>query len=282
MSTRTTANRGLVLALVASSHPVPSLVVASLTTIFAWALGLLWWQVLLVFVAMLTNQFGIGLGNDWLDRERDKNVGRRDKPVAIGVIPATTVRNTAIGLGVVALVTSAVLGPLPLACQTVMLFAGWWYNAHAKGHWSSPLSYLLGFALLPVFPTLALAAPALPPWWVVSVAGLLGVSAHFANALPDLLEDASTGIRGLPQILGPKTSGAVTLATLLTATALITALGVGLPVWLRTLAGAIAFGIGAFATSLAFRPKPPRVIFPLVMVAAGVCAVAIALDLAGR
>jgi 4-hydroxybenzoate polyprenyltransferase len=269
-------------ALLASSHPAPSLVVASLTTIFAWALGLLWWQVVLVFVAMLSNQFGIGLGNDWLDRDRDKNVGRRDKPVAIGVIPATTVRNTAIGLGVVALVTSAVLGPLLLVCQVVMLFAGWWYNVHAKGHWSSPLSYLLGFALLPVFPTLALATPTLPPWWVVSVAGLLGVSAHFANALPDLLEDATTGIRGLPHILGPKISGIVTAGSLLATITLITLLGEGLPMWFRVAAGALAVGIGVLAASLAFRPTPPRVIFPLVMGAAAVCVVAIVLDLAGR
>jgi len=282
VSTSTTPNRGVVAALVASSHPAPSLVVASLTTVFAWALGLLWWQVVLVFIAMLSNQFGIGLGNDWLDRERDEKVGRSDKPVATGVITAVTVRNTAIVLGGVAVVTSAVLGPLALLCQAVMLFAGWWYNAHAKGHWSSPLSYLLGFALLPVFPALVLAPPALPAWWVVAVAGLLGVSAHFANALPDLLEDATTGIRGLPQILGPKLSGVVTAAMLLTATVLITLFGVGVPVWLRVIAAAIALGIGVFAATLAFRPRPPRIIFPLVMVAASVCTGAIVAQFLGN
>jgi 4-hydroxybenzoate polyprenyltransferase len=276
-----TVSRRVLWALLVSSHPIPSLVVAVLTTVFAWAVGMEWWQVVLVFIAMLTNQLGIGLGNDWLDQARDHTAGRTDKPLATGTISASTARNTAIGLGGVALVASAVLGVAPLVCQVVMLFAGWWYNAHAKSHWTSPLSYLLGFALLPVFPTLAWTPPILPPWWVVAVAGLLGIAAHFANALPDLLDDAVTGIRGLPQIVGPKASGTIAAGMLLIATMLITLLGVGLPVWVRIVSATIALGIGMFSAALAFRPAPPRMIFPLVMVAAGVSAGAIVLEFAG-
>jgi 4-hydroxybenzoate polyprenyltransferase len=240
-----------------------------------------WWQVGLVFVAMVTNQLGIGLGNDWLDSTRDHQAGRKDKPVATGIIAVTVVRNTAIVLGVVALVTSAVLGPLPVVCQAVMLGAGWWYNTHAKGHWSSPLSYLVGFSLLPVFPSLAMPTPILPPWWVVAVAGLLGMSAHFANALPDLPDDAMTGIRGLPQIVGPKASGTITAGGLLVATMLITFLGVDLPAWVRIMSGTIALGIGVFVWVLALRPTPPRMIFPLVMVASAVSTGAIVVEFAG-
>jgi 4-hydroxybenzoate polyprenyltransferase len=278
----TPARTSVVWAIFASSHPVPSLVVASLTTLFAWALGLVWWQVVVVFVAMASNQFGIGLGNDWLDHHRDQAVGRSDKPVATGVVSPALVRNTAFALGVLALATSALLGVAPLACQALMLFAGWWYNLWAKAHWSSPVSYLLGFALLPVFPSLAEPDPTLPSWWVVAVAGLLGVTAHFANALPDLLTDATTGIRGLPHILGAKGSGVATAVGLLAATTLIGLFGLGLPVWVRVVAGAIALIIGVFAAALAFRPTPPRIIFPLVMVAAAVSTGAIVADLLGR
>jgi len=114
------------------------------------------------------------------------------------------------------------------------------------------------------------------------VAGLLGISAHFANALPDLLDDAETGVRGLPQILGPRASGLVTAATLLGATVLIAVFGAALPVWLRVIAGTIALGIALFTVALAFRPTPPRMIFPLVMVAAGVCTGAIVIQFAGN
>jgi 4-hydroxybenzoate polyprenyltransferase len=265
--------------LLQSSHPIPSLVVASLTTSFAWAAGLGWWQVVVVFVAMVTNQFGIGLGNDWIDADRDMRSGRGDKPVAAGIIPAATVRNTAIVLGTVALGASALLGPWPLLCQAVMLGAGWWYNLHAKSHWSSPLSYLVGFGLLPVFPLLALTPPHLPAGWIIAVAGLLGIAAHFANALPDLDEDKNTGIRGLPQLLGPRLSGVLTIVTVSVAAALIGLLGEGLPIWVRVLAGALAIGTASVAGVLAFYPRPPRIIFPLVMVSAAICTLAIVLHI---
>jgi len=272
----TTTTLGTVRGLFASSHPVPSIVVAALTTTFAWALGLQWWQVAVVFLAMISNQLGIGLGNDWLDSARDRAAGRSDKPLAAGAIPPRLAQSVAISLGILALALSAILGVWAVACQTVMLFAGWWYNAHAKGHWSSALSYLLGFGLLPVFPSLALQPPQLPVWWVVVVAGLLGVGAHFANALPDLLGDAQTDVRGLPQRLGPKVSGLVIASTVGTATVIITTAGSGLPVWLRLATAAIAMGAAAMAATLAFRNTPPRVIFPLVMVSATICTAAIA------
>jgi 4-hydroxybenzoate polyprenyltransferase len=262
--------------LIASSHPVPSVVVATLTTVFAWALGLQWWQVGVVFLAMLTNQLGIGLGNDWIDIARDHKAGRADKPLATGVVSADTARNIAVGLGFVALGLSAALSLWAGACQAVMVFAGWWYNAHAKRHWSSPLSYLLGFGLLPVFPSLALSPPSLPAWWVVVVAGLLGIGAHFANALPDLLIDSVGDVRGMPQRVGAKASGLVIAVTVAAATLVITTAGNSLPAWLRVTTALVAIGAAIVAAALAFRPTPPRVIFPLVMVSAAICTLAIA------
>lgn len=280
MST-TTISR-VVSALIRSSHPVPSLVVTVLTTAFAWAVGLSWWQVGVVAIAMLSNQMGIGLGNDWLDAAKDTRAGRVDKPLATGTVSLATARTTAISLGVIALALSALLGVWALVCQMVMLFAGWWYNAHAKGHWSSPACYLLGFSLLPVFPSLALNPPELPIWWVVVVAGLLGVSAHFANALPDLLSDKQTGVRGLPQRVGAKRSGLVLATGVVAATLLITAFGESLPLSVRVLTAALAVSAGLSAAVLAFSPTPPRIIFPLVMGSAAVSALAIVLDMAAR
>jgi len=265
---------------VQATHPGPSLVVASLTGLFAWGVGLDWSQVGVVFVAMLANQTGIGLSNDWWDAPRDTAVGRADKPIANGVIARHHVRNTAVALGVAALIFSASLGLWPAVCQVVMLASGWWYNLHAKGHWSSVVSYLVGFSLLPVFPALALSPASLPPWWVIVVAGLLGGSAHFANALPDLSEDRVSGVRGLPQRVGARASGLALSAGVISATALIAVFGEGLPPWVRVVTTLLALvGIG-IATRLSFSPKPPRIIFPLTMLVAAVCAVAIALGVA--
>ena len=262
-------------ALLASTHPVPSVVVATLTTSFAWAVGLAWWQVAVVFLAMVSNQFSIGLGNDWLDRDRDIRAQRTDKPLATGQLSATVARNVAVGLGIAALAFSALLGWWAVMCQAGILFAGWWYNIHAKSHWSSPLSYLVGFGLMPVFPATALSPPQIPVWWVVAVAGLLGVGAHFANALPDLIDDAQDHIRGLPQILGAKASGFAIALTVSTATAVISFAGAGLPVWLRVVTAVTTVGAALNATALAFRRTPPRIIFPLVMASAAICTLAI-------
>lgn len=265
-----------------STHPVPSFVVASLTTVFAWGVGLEMWQVMVVFAAMLANQTGIGLGNDWCDAAQDRAVGRGDKPIAAGRIPPRQALIVALGLGATALALGAVLGVWAFWCQAVMLAAGWWYNLHAKGHWSSPLSYLVGFGLTPVFPSLGLAPPALPVWWVIGVAGALGLSAHFANALPDLLDDKHAGIRGLPQRLGPKASGIVLAAGVVSATALIAVFGQSLPTGVRVVTAALAVAASIIAAGLAFTPTPSRIIFPLLMGSAAVSVVAIVLDMAAR
>jgi 4-hydroxybenzoate polyprenyltransferase len=266
-------------ALIGASHPVPSAVVASLTTAFAWSVGLSPWQVFLVFMVMIANQAGIGLGNDWLDCVSDRAINRVDKPLASGDLSLSLARNTSVGLGLTALVLSALLGLYPLVAQGVMLAAGWWYNLHAKRHWSSAFSYLLGFSLLPVFPLLAMTPPEFPSWWIVVVAGLLGVSAHFANALPDLGTDRQQGVRGLPQRMGPRWSGICLAVGVVGATATITLAAVGLPGWFRLTTAVLALTAATTAAVLAFRHTPPRIIFPLVMVSAVVCVAAIIIDL---
>jgi 4-hydroxybenzoate polyprenyltransferase len=50
---------------------------------------------------------------------------------------------------------------------------------------------------------------------------LLGVAAHLANVLPDLREDAVTGVRGLPHRLGPKATALAGAGILLAASAVI-------------------------------------------------------------
>jgi 4-hydroxybenzoate polyprenyltransferase len=265
-----------------AAHPGPSLLVAALTALFAWSVGLAWWQVMVVFGAMVCNQIGIGLGNDWVDARLDRESGRTDKPVAVGILRPNHVGIAAIGFGAIALGLSAPLGWWAVACQSVMLAAGWWYNIHAKSRWFSPFSYLVGFGLLPVFPSLALEPPGLPAWWVVAVAALLGFSAHFANVLPDIAADRQINIRGLPQIMGPRLSGVVMMVGVVAVTVLIAAYATSVPMWLRFLAASLAVGATVYAMWLSFLPSPPRMIFPVVMGSAAVSVAAIAWEFASR
>ena len=73
----------------------------------------------------------------------------------------------------------------------------------------------------------------MPPLWLPVAGALLGVGAHFVNVLPDLADDAATGIRGLPHRLGARRSQAVSAIVLVVAAVVIV---VGAPVDSRSVA----------------------------------------------
>ena len=52
-------------------------------------------SVVLLGLAFLLNQASVGLSNDWLDADRDRAVGRTDKPVARGDLSPAAARNAA-------------------------------------------------------------------------------------------------------------------------------------------------------------------------------------------
>ena len=68
--------------------------------------------------------------------------------------------------------------------------------------------------VLPSLVTLSAAEPSLSaPWaWVAGAA--LGVAIHLTNVLPDLDDDARTGVRGLPHRLGRRVSAVIAAVAL--------------------------------------------------------------------
>jgi 4-hydroxybenzoate polyprenyltransferase len=97
----------------------------------------------------------------------------------------------------------------------------------------------VAFALVPTsFVVLALPGAGTPRVTVVAASGLLGASAHFTNAIKDLEADALTGVRGLPQRIGPRWSGVVSGVLLLA--------GAELP------AAAVAFAGAAGAVAIGY------------------------------
>jgi 4-hydroxybenzoate polyprenyltransferase len=205
--------------LLRSAHPEPATAVVIVAALLAAVVGRGPWGIAAVAVTLAASQLCVGWVNDWLDADRDAAVARPDKPVALGKISrrAVGVAGLVAGLAVVPL---ALLSGVPAAVAAAIgLVSGVSYDWPLKFTVLSPLPYMVSFAVLPAF--VVLGKPGTPPWWMVVAAGLLGGGAHFVNVLPDLHDDVRTGVRGLPQRLGPTGSWLVGGVLLLSATAVL-------------------------------------------------------------
>jgi 4-hydroxybenzoate polyprenyltransferase len=256
------------IALLKSTHPIPSFAVTSFTVLLAIGYGMPTEKLVLVGLGILFQQFSVGLSNDWLDYDRDKIVGRKDKPTVRFEVSAKLVRDASLVSAVIALVVATSLGWQVLLTMVAMLLVGWSYNLGLKSNSLSALPYAVGFGLVPIYVTLSLSTPQLPLWWVMLAAALLGVAGHFANALPDLIDDRVTGVRALPHILGQRVSALAISAAAALASLLVVTESTSLTPVLAWLGVGMTMALVITASVLALRPKPPRVIFHLLIAAA--------------
>lgn len=248
--------------LVAACHPVPAAAVTAFATVLAVAAGVAPGRAALLAAAVLTGQLSIGWCNDAVDAPLDAVAGRTDKPVVTGLVDQRTVWRAASAMAVVCVPLSFALGVLPGLLHLVLVASGWVYDLGLKRTPLSPLPYLVAFGTLPA--VAATAAGARPSWLLVGGAGTLAVAAHFANTIPDTEADVRTGVRGLPQRLGPAfsrwvASGGVVLACLL----LLLGAGEVLP------AAAVALLVAAGLLGAAGAAVPASASFRLVLAAAG-------------
>ncbi|GIG56485.1 membrane protein [Longispora fulva] len=251
--------------LIRACHPEPTLAVTLVTALLAVNVGLSWSGVAAVAVAMLASQLSVGWGNDWLDADRDARVGRTDKPVAAGQVSRRTVGVAALVAGVATVPLALLSGWRAGVVLTVALVSAWSYNWPLKRTVLSPVPYLVSFAALPAFVVSAL--PATPPWWLMTAGALLGFGAHFANALPDLADDAATGVRGLPHRLGAAGSRVLAALGLFAASAVLAFGPPGPPTWFGwavTATAAVVLSIGLYAG----RAPGSRAAFRAVLVVA--------------
>ncbi|WP_233448032.1 UbiA family prenyltransferase [Streptomyces sp. SID7814] len=236
-------------ALLRSCHPEPTIAVTVFVTALSAASGQGAGGAVAAGSAVLAGQLSIGWCNDAVDAVRDTASGRRDKPLAGGALRPRTVAVAAVLALLLCVPLSLLSGVAAAAVHVTGVVAGGWaYNLVLKSTLLSPVPYAVGFASLPAFVTLGAPTPAWPAWWAVVTSALLGVGAHWVNALPDIADDLATGVRGLPQRLGPVACRRLTLVTLLAAVAVVT-LGppgeVRLPVWLCATAAGCAAAAGA-------------------------------------
>lgn len=268
-----------VTSLARATHPIPTLAVTALAAVLCLGFGVPWDTAILVVAAVLLNQASVGISNDALDSSRDTESERWEKPIPAGHLSLRLAWSVAVTSAVASLAISFVVGPLVALWQGVFLAAGWGYNLGLKGTVWSGACYAVGFGSLPVLVSYAAPSLQFPAWWVVAIAALLGLSAHFANVLPDLGSDRSQGVVGLPHRLGPRV---VPLALMLMTgfSGVILVIGAGPGGFLATIpAGALALSLGVWAAIVSRKPDPGALPFQLSMASALVLAIGLAVSL---
>jgi 4-hydroxybenzoate polyprenyltransferase len=236
-------------AVLGAAHAGPALAVTALAALLAVAQGLGPARTALVVAAVLAGQLSIGWSNDLLDLARDRRTGRTDKPLVTGAVSTTLVRGACAVAVIACVVLSLACGLVAGAVHLVTVAAGWAYNLGLKATAWSWLPYAVAFGALTAF--VALAGSTTPPWWWPVGGALLGVGAHLLNVLPDLEDDAATGVRGLPHRLGPRWIAPVATVVLLAATVVVVigsspplGLAVAVGVAVLVLAGLVVTGRG--------------------------------------
>ena len=219
--------------LLRSCHPAPTVAVTILAGLLAVGVGADKETVGLLVLAVLTGQLSIGWSNDLVDAGRDRQVGRADKPLANAELSERSI-GAAVALALAACIVLSLLCGLRAGAVHVFLVvgSGLAYNLGLKATAWSWLPYAVAFGSLPAVVTLALDPPAVPPAWMVAAGALLGVGAHLVNVLPDLDDDASTGVRGLPHRIGRRaTQLAATVVLSLASVVVVVAPAGSTPAW---------------------------------------------------
>ncbi|GGO23395.1 UbiA family prenyltransferase [Microbispora bryophytorum] len=249
-------------------HPGPAaavtILVAALVAVAGWGPA----GTALTALAVLTGQLSVGWCNDAADAAVDAAAGRTAKPIVAGLVSARTVR-------VAAFSALAACVPLSLACGVVAgvthlsaVAAAWVYNLWLKGTAASWAPYAAGFGAVPVFVAAGTPGHALPAWWAVLAAALLGCAAHLANVLPDIETDVATGVRGWPQRLGSARVRVLLPLPLLAASALLVVAPPGPAGPVRWLA--LAGVAGCAAAGLLLGRRVPVAPFAAAIGAAGI------------
>jgi 4-hydroxybenzoate polyprenyltransferase len=253
-----------IVALAMSTHPGPTVAVSVVTAVLAVGAGLDFARVVLVTVAVFLNQVSVGLSNDWIDARRDAAVGRTDKPVARGWISVGAVRTASFATLVLAVVLTVPLGWAATVVHVVFIASAWSYNVWLKRTAFSVLPFVVSFGLLPAIVTLAAGQPRFASGWIVAAGALLGVAAHFSNVLPDLDDDAATGVSGLPHRLGRRTSGVV-IAVALAAASVCVVVGSGSPGAVQWAGLVLSLSLAAACIVLVVTRPPTRLLFQLII-----------------
>jgi 4-hydroxybenzoate polyprenyltransferase len=185
-----------------ASHAAPTAVVTVVVVLLAAGLGWSGWPLVGVFVVVAVGQFSVGWSNDAFDAALDKKSQRLGKPtVAMGISPRELWIAALIALVISSALSWIVAGVIGGSWHVFALIMAWLYNTVLSRTWWSWLPYALAFGSIPAFLSYGLNGQA-PSIWLVAVCAIVGVSAHVANALPDLEIDRQAEVKGFVTSLG--------------------------------------------------------------------------------
>lgn len=250
---------------------MPCVAVTALVTALAISAGIHSRSGLLA-AAVLCGQLSVGWSNDAIDAPADTHAGRADKPIATGAIPR---RLVAVSAG------SALVADVPLSLSLGWRAGGfhllavgfaWSYNLGLKRTVLSPLPYAIAFALVPVVVAAMLPGSPHPSDLLLIAGAACGVAAHFANTVGDSVEDAITGVRGLPQRIGP--GGSTVVAGGFVALAVLHVLKAAGANPLTVTASIVDVGVALALPFAVRRPSSRRLAFRLVIAAVALLVVA--------
>lgn len=188
-------------------HPAPTAAVtllsAALATILAaeggGPIGAA--TIALITTSVLGSQVFTGAINDLTDQSRDA-ILRPEKPLPAGDLSASAALWIAAGGLALQIGTSARLGTLPLILGLAATASALAYNLWLSRTPLSVVSYLVSFALLPLWIAASLGIPLERVAPAAMLVAPFAAAAHLANTLRDFDADAALGSRCLAQVLG--------------------------------------------------------------------------------
>ncbi len=179
-----------------STHFAPCIGVTMFTVIMAGLIGYSASKLLTLVPTVLLGQFSIGWLNDYLDRERDALVGRRDKPVALGLVSEQLLTVCVIVSFAASITLGFTFGTRAGVVYLIAMLSALLYDIYLKFTVGSIISLIVSFGLLPVFVSLGSPSARYPHAWMIVAAAFLGATIHFLNVIPDFDDDAKTGVKG--------------------------------------------------------------------------------------
>jgi 4-hydroxybenzoate polyprenyltransferase len=192
---------------IAATHFPQALAMVLLMTIATALSGGSWTSIVLVFLASAAGQATVGWTNDLHDAAVDEKAARSHKPTVRGDIRPGDLRIPIIVSGSLTIPLSFIAaGWVGGAAHIAAVASALMYNfVFARTVWSwAP--YAVSFGLMPLFIAQAASTTLWPTIPVIALSILVGVTAHLANAIPDIDMDRVSGWGGLAVSLGKRRS----------------------------------------------------------------------------
>lgn len=235
------------LAFTRACHPGPTAAVSVVITAFGWSVGWRLPGIALLLITVLIGQLSVGWSNDAFDARLDAESGRASKPTVGDQITASRLWIGAfVALAASAALSWLVAGAIGGSFHVFALAMAWLYNLRLSRTSWSWLPYALAFGAVPAFVSVGLDGQP-PSWWATACFAIIGVSAHLANALPDLELDVAAGRGGSAVRLGRRRSVLVCWTLLAAGTAILAVVAASSHWWITGglvvgFLAAVAFG----------------------------------------